>query len=224
MPLSAGRLLGYRQQRSISCELRLELGVVLPAESRWSWQTVRCNPSSHITTSTCHDLLYMKCTVSYSGWIQVSTLWICDWDLLVLSGAHCDVFTVIKSCLGPETARLINRVSAGLNKSNSRLVKTFLRPFWTKSKTYTKYERVRKSAVLELHKNNRLFTSKSVAKMLSNGVQNSKHRHIQRWSWAEDGLNVTWMQDGRSSAEFGSRRTGWPWNGSGKWTYIFKTN
>lgn len=108
MPLSAGRLFGYRQQCPISCALCLELGVVLPAESRWSWQTVRCGPSSHITTSTCHFLFYMKCTVLYSGWIQVSILWTCDWDLSVFSGVYCDVFTGVKSSLrGPETARLI---------------------------------------------------------------------------------------------------------------------
>ena len=47
--------------------------------------------------------------------------------------------------------------------------------------------------------------------MFSNGVQNPKRLHFQHQSWAEDGLNVAWLRDGRGSAEFGLSRTGWTW-------------
>ena len=42
------------------------------------------------------------------------------------------------------------RVSAGLNKSNLRLFKTFLRPLSKKFKTYKKYEKARKNKVPKL--------------------------------------------------------------------------
>ena len=43
------------------------------------------------------------------------------------------------------------RVSAGLNNSHfCKIFTTIFRPFWAKSKTYTEYEKIRKSAVPEL--------------------------------------------------------------------------
>ena len=119
-------------------------------------------------------IAYMSPSVFYLAVTFITVLWICSWmffyqvwempkgsnvnepqlgKINVLQCVHVCMCTH-KMTLAFSSSNLKHtdqtRVSAGFNKSNLRLFKTFLRPFWTKFKTYIKYEKVRKSVVPEL--------------------------------------------------------------------------